>query len=184
MLTQAVALYLVMSAVNWVGTYVRVRIMAVTGQNIIYDLRMQLFDHLQELSLGFYSRYAVGRLMSRVINDIGVLRDMITWAVVAVFRDVFDLFGTLFAMLVLNWQLSLVTFLVLPLMAVATEIFRRRMRGIYRKVRSGVGWVNAVLNENIVGVRVVQSFSREDYTIASLARTSTGICCARRISPR
>ncbi len=163
MLTQAVALYLLSSGLSWVGTYVRVRIMAVTGQNIIYDLRMELFNHLQELSLGFYSRYAVGRLMSRVINDIGVLRDMITWAVVAVFRDVFDLFGTLFAMLVLNWQLSLVTFLVLPLMAVATEVFRRRMRETYRRVRSGVGWVNAVLNENIVGVRVVQSFSREDH---------------------
>jgi ATP-binding cassette subfamily B protein len=65
-------------------------------------------------------------------------------------------------MFALNWQLSLLSFLVLPLMAVATEIFRRRARESYRKVRSAVGWVNAVLNENIVGVRVVQSFSRED----------------------
>ncbi len=174
MLTQAVVLYLVSSGISWVGTYARVRIMAITGQSIIYDLRMELFDHLQELSLGFYSRYAVGRLMSRVINDIGVLRDMITWAVVAVFRDVFDLFGTLFAMLVLNWQLSVVTFLVLPIMAVATEIFRRRMRETWRRVRSGVGWVNAVLNENIVGVRVVQSFSREDYNYTVFTQDVNG----------
>ena len=163
MLTQAIVLYLVAAGVSWVGTYMRVCTMAYTGQSIILDLRRELFDHLQALSLGFYSRYAVGRLMSRVMNDVGVLREMITWAVVAVFRDIFDLFGTLLAMLFLNWQLSLVTFIVLPIMAVATEIFRRRMRETYRKVRSAVGWVNAVLNENIVGVRVVQSFSREDY---------------------
>ncbi len=163
MLTQAILFYLVASVVMWVGSYLRVRIMAHVGQGIILDLRRELFHHLQDLSLGFYSRYAVGRLISRVINDVGVIRDMITWAVVAVFRDFFDLFGTLVAMLLLNWQLSLVTFAVLPIMAVATEIFRRRMREIYRQVRSAVGWVNAVLNENIVGVRVVQSFSREDY---------------------
>lgn len=160
-LTQAILLYLVFSATMWVGTYVRVRIMAYTGQGIILDLRRQLFDHLQALSLGFYSRYAVGRLMSRVINDVGVLREMITWSLLAVFRDVFDLFGTVCVMLLLNWQLSLVAFAVLPIMGLATEIFRRRMRETYRQVRSAVGWVNAVLNENIVGVRVVQSFSRQ-----------------------
>jgi ATP-binding cassette subfamily B protein/subfamily B ATP-binding cassette protein MsbA len=163
MLAQTVLLYLVASVVSWVGTYVRVRIMAVTGQSIILDLRRELFDHLQALSLGFYSRYAVGRLMSRVINDVGVLRDMITWAVLAVFRDFFDLGGVLLAMFLLNWELSLVTLLVLPLMVVATEIFRRRIREIYRLVRAAIGRVNAVLNENIVGVRVVQSFSRENH---------------------
>jgi ABC-type multidrug transport system fused ATPase/permease subunit len=117
-------------------------------------MRRQLFDHLQTLSLGFFSRYAVGRLISRVINDVGVLREMITWAVLAVFRDLFDLVGTSFAMVLLNWQLTLLSFLVLPLMGVATANFRRRARESYRRVRSAVGWVNAVLNENIVGVRV------------------------------
>jgi ATP-binding cassette, subfamily B, multidrug efflux pump len=162
-LAQVVALYLLAACVQWVGTFLRVRIMAVFGQSIIFDMRRQLFDHLQTLSLGFFSRYAVGRLISRVINDVGVLREMITWAVLAVFRDIFDLVGTTFAMALLNWQLTLLSFLVLPLMGVATEMFRRRARESYRRVRSAVGWVNAVLNENIVGVRVVQSFSREDY---------------------
>lgn len=151
------------AVVLWVGTYLRVRIMSLTGQNIIYDLREQIFDHLQTLSLGFYSRYAVGRLVSRMVNDVTVLREMIVWAIIAVVRDLFDLVGISLAMLTLNWQLSLLAFLVLPLMAVATELFRRRARESYRQVRSAVGWVNAVLNENIVGVRVVQSFSREDY---------------------
>ena len=173
-LQQAVALYLLAAVAFWVGTFLRVRIMAVTGQSIIYDMRRELFDHLQSLSLGFFSRYAVGRLISRVINDVGVLRELITWAVIAVFRDFFDIFGTTIAMLALNWQLTLLSFLVLPLMFVATEIFRRRARESYRNVRSAVGWVNAVLNENIVGVRVVQSFSREDYNHEIFAREVNG----------
>ena len=174
MLAQVVALYLVAAGVQWIGTYLRIRIMAVVGQSIIFDMRQQLFDHLQALSLGFFSRYAVGRLISRVMNDVGVLREMITWAIIAVFRDAFDLFGTTVAMLVLNWQLTLLTFLVLPLMAVATEMFRRRARESYRRVRSAIGWVNAVLNENIVGVRVVQSFSREDYNYRVFADVVNG----------
>jgi ATP-binding cassette subfamily B protein/subfamily B ATP-binding cassette protein MsbA len=161
-LGQAVIGYVMAAVVFWVGTYIRVRIMAVTGQNIIYDLRRQMFDYLQRLSLGFFSRYAVGRLISRMVNDVTVLREMIVWGVIAVARDFFDLAGIAIAMFLLHWQLSVLSFLVLPLMFVATEIFRRRARESYRHVRSAVGWVNAVLNENIVGVRVVQSFSRED----------------------
>jgi ABC-type multidrug transport system fused ATPase/permease subunit len=120
-LAQVVLLYMGAACVQWIGTYLRVRIMAVVGQSIIFDMRRQLFDHLQTLSLGFFSRYAVGRLISRVINDVGVLREMITWAVLAVFRDLFDLVGTSFAMVLLNWQLTLLSFLVLPLMGVARQ---------------------------------------------------------------
>src|SRR5579859_6656474 len=162
-LGEAILAYAASAVVLLFGTYLRVRVMSVTGQNIIYDMREQLFDHLQALSLGFYSRYAVGRLVSRMVNDVTVIREMIVWAIIAVVRDLFDLVGIGLAMLVLNWQLSLLAFAVLPLMAVATELFRRRARDSYRQVRSAVGWVNAVLNENIVGVRVVQSFSREEH---------------------
>jgi len=173
-LLKAVLLYLLASGVMWIGTFLRVRIMAVTGQSIIYDLRRQLFDHLQALSLGFFSRYAVGRLVSRMVNDVSVLREMIVWAVIAVVRDFFDLIGITLAMFALNWQLSLLSFLVLPLIAVATEIFRRRARESYRRVRSAVGWVNAVLSENIQGVRVVQSFSREDHNLRVFADEVNG----------
>ena len=173
-LSQAVLGYLLAAAVMWLGTYLRVRIMAVTGQNVIFDLRRQMFDHLQALSLGFYSRYAVGRLVSRMVNDVSVLREMIVWAMLGVIRDFFDLAGITIAMLALHWQLSLLSFLVLPLMIIATEIFRRRARDSYRQVRSAVGWVNAVLNENIVGVRVVQSFSREDHNFRVFAEDVNG----------
>jgi ATP-binding cassette subfamily B protein/subfamily B ATP-binding cassette protein MsbA len=171
---QAVGLYLLSAAVFWVGTFFRVRIMAQTGQSIVYDLRKQLFDHLQMLSLGFFSRYAVGRLVSRIVNDVTVVREMVVWAMLAVARSLVDLIGIVIAMFALNWQLSLLSFLVLPLMAVATEIFRRRARESYRQVRSAVGWVNAVLNENIVGVRVVQSFSREDHNLRVFSQDVNG----------
>lgn len=173
-LGRAMAWYLVTAVVFWAGTYTRIWIMARTGQDVIYDLRHQLFDHLQTLSLGFFSRYAVGRLVSRMVNDISVIREMIVWAIIAVARDFVDLFGITIAMFVLNWQLSLLSFLVLPLMAVATEVFRRRARASYRKVRSAIGWVNAVLSENIMGVRVVQSFSREDHNYRVFADDVNG----------
>ncbi len=173
-LARAVGLYLLAGGVMWIVTYFRVKIMAVTGQSIIFDLRRELFDHLQVLSLGFFSRFAVGRLISRVVNDVSVLREMITWAIIDIFRSAFDLIGITLAMFFLNWQLSLLAFLVLPFMAVATEIFRRRARQSYRKVRAAIGWVNAVLNENIVGVRVVQSFSREDHNYRVFAEEVNG----------
>ncbi len=173
-LSQAILLYLLSAGVFWVGTYLRIRIMAYTGQEVIYDLRREIFDHLQALSLGFFSRYAVGRLVSRMVNDVSVIREMIVWAIIAVARDFFDLAGITLAMLLLNWQLSLLSFLVLPLMAVATAIFRRRARESYRQVRSAIGWVNAVLNENIVGVRVVQSFSREAHNFKVFAEDVNG----------
>ncbi len=171
---QAVLLYLLAGGVFWIGTYVRVKIMARAGQDVVYDLRRTLFDHMQRLSLGFFGRYAVGRLVSRVVNDVSVVREMVVWALVAVARDFIDLFGIVAAMLLLNWRLSLLSFTVLPLMAIATELFRRRARESYRRVRSAVGWVNATLNENIVGVRVVQSFGREDYNLAVFKRDVNG----------
>ncbi len=173
-LGQAIAWYLVAAGVFWAGTYTRIWIMARTGQDVIYDLRRQLFDHLQTLSLGFFSRYAVGRLVSRMVNDVSVIREMIVWAVIAIARDFVDLIGITVAMFILNWQLSLLSLLVLPLMAVATEIFRRRARASYRQVRSAIGWVNAVLSENIMGVRVVQSFSREDHNFRVFADDVNG----------
>ena len=164
-LAQAVLLYLLSALVFWVGTYSRIRIMSTTGQGFIFDLRRELFDHLQALSMSFYNRYAVGRLVSRVVNDVSVIREMVVWALVAVARSFVDLAGITLAMLLLNWRLALYSFAVLPLMVLATEVFRRLARDSYRAVRSAVSWVNAVLNENIVGVRVVQSFSREDYNL-------------------
>ena len=160
-LGQTVLLYLVAAVLQWVCTYFRVRQMAYVAQAVIYDLRKALFEHLQKLSLSFYSRYSVGRVITRVINDVEVLRDFLTWAILAIARDIFTLTGIIIAMLAMNVRLSLITFTVLPLMALATVIFRRAARRNYRKVRAAISWVNSVLAENINGVRVVQAFSRQ-----------------------
>jgi ATP-binding cassette subfamily B protein/subfamily B ATP-binding cassette protein MsbA len=154
--------YLLVNAAWWLATRARIRTMAVAGHSIIFTLRAELFDHLQQLALGFFSRHAVGRLISRVVNDVGVMRQMVTWALVAVARDVLHLLGLVVAMVALDWRLSLLTFLVLPLMGVATAIWRQRARDAYRWTRRAQARVTGTLAENIAGVRVVQSFSREE----------------------
>jgi ATP-binding cassette subfamily B protein/subfamily B ATP-binding cassette protein MsbA len=153
--------YLAVSVIQWVGTYYRVNIMAWVGQSIIYDLRKKLFTHLQELSLGFYSHYSVGRVITRAINDVETLRDFLTWAVLAIARDVFTLALIILVMLDMNLRLALLTFSVLPIMVLITILFRRASRTAYRKVRAAISWVNSVLAENVNGVRVVQAFSRQ-----------------------
>ena len=117
----------------------------------------------QKLSLSFYNRYSVGRVITRVINDVGTLREFVTWAVLAIVRNSLAIIGTLIAMLSLNARLSLLTFTVLPLMILATLLFRRAARRNYRKVRAAVSWTNSVLAENVNGVRVVQAFSRQSH---------------------
>ncbi|HEY5269417.1 MAG TPA: ABC transporter ATP-binding protein, partial [Anaerolineales bacterium] len=153
--------YLAVSVVQWIGTYYRVNIMAWVGQSLIYDLRKKLFTHLQELSLGFYSRYSVGRVITRAINDVETLRDFLTWALLAIARDVFTLALIIFVMLDMDLHLALLTFSVLPIMVFITILFRRASRAAYRKVRAAISWVNSVLAENVNGVRVVQAFSRQ-----------------------
>jgi ATP-binding cassette subfamily B multidrug efflux pump len=153
--------FLLASVLQWIFTYFRVNIMARVGQAIIYDLRKRLFAHLQELSLGFYSRYSVGRVITRAINDVETLRDFLTWALLAIARDIFTLGLIIFMMMEMDVRLALLTFSVLPLMVVITIFLRRSSRSAYRKVRAAISWVNSVLAENVNGVRVVQAFSRQ-----------------------
>lgn len=155
--------YLAVACIQLVTNFFRVRIMSRVGQHVLYDVRMAMFHHLQKLSLSFYNRYSVGRVITRVINDVGTLREFITWAVLAIVRNLLGIIGTLLAMLTLNLRLSLLTFAVLPLMVWATVAFRKAARQNYRKVRAAVSWTNSVLAENVNGVRVVQAFSRQEH---------------------
>lgn len=161
-LRNIVLAYLVVSVVQLVTNFYRVRIMSRVGQHVLYDVRTAMFEHLQNLSLSFYNRYSVGRVITRVINDVGTLREFITWAVLAIVRNLLGIIGTLVAMLALDVKLSLLTFTVLPFMVLATVIFRKAARQSYRKVRAAVSWTNSVLAENVNGVRVVQAFSRQE----------------------
>jgi len=162
-LKNIVLIYLVVACIQLVTNFFRVRIMSRVGQHVLYDVRMTMFHHLQKLSLSFYNRYSVGRVITRVINDVGTLREFITWAVLAIVRNLLGIIGTLLAMFALNLELSLLTFAVLPLMVWATVAFRKAARQNYRKVRAAVSWTNSVLAENVNGVRVVQAFSRQEH---------------------
>ena len=155
--------YLGVSIIQLVTNFFRVRIMSRVGQHVLYDVRTAMFDHLQKLSLSFYNRYSVGRVITRVVNDVGTLREFVTWAVLAIVRNSLAIIGTLIAMLTLNFRLSLITFTVLPIMILATILFRKAARRNYRKVRAAVSWTNSVLAENVNGVRVVQAFSRQSH---------------------
>ncbi len=161
LLRYTILAYLAVSILQWIGTYYRVNIMAWVGQSVIYDLRKKIFAHLQDLSLGFYSRYSVGRVITRAVNDVETLRDFMTWALLAIARDIFTLALIIIVMLDMDVRLALLTFSVLPIMILITILFRRASRAAYRKVRAAISWVNSVLAENVNGVRVVQAFSRQ-----------------------
>jgi ATP-binding cassette, subfamily B, multidrug efflux pump len=154
-------LYLGVLGGTFLLEYVQTWLMQMTGQRIMYDLRMEMYAHLQRLDLKFYDRNPVGRLMTRVTSDVDVLNDLFTAGVVAVFGDIFTLAGIMIVMLSMNWKVALASFLVLPLIAVVTQWFRRNVRESYRVVRAWVARINAFLQENVTGMATVQLFRRE-----------------------
>jgi ATP-binding cassette subfamily B protein len=131
------------------------------GQRIMYDLRVEVFAQLQRLSLRFFDRNPVGRLMTRVTNDVEALNEAFSSGIVTVFGDVFTLVFILAAMVKLDWRLALVTFAVLPFVAVAAFVFRGLIRRAFREIRVKLARINAYLAEHLSGVRVVQLFGRE-----------------------
>jgi len=147
--------------VAFVAEYTQTWTMQLTGQRIMFDLRMAIYGHLQRLDLAFYDRNPVGRLMTRVTSDVDVLNDLFTSGVVTVFGDVFALVGIMIMMLWMNWRLALVAFAVLPLVLLVTQWFRRNVRDSYRVVRGWIARINAFLQENITGMTTVQLFGRE-----------------------
>ncbi|WP_420641574.1 ABC transporter ATP-binding protein [Candidatus Leptofilum sp.] len=154
-------LFIAAAVGEWITNRFRIAIMAYVGTKVVADYRSELFRHLHTLSLNFHNNYSVGRLMSRLISDVGVLQDFITWSITGLFRSFFTLTGIIIAMLVLNWRLALVTFAVLPLMIILTNYWRVRVRGAYRATRQRLALINGYLNESISGIRVTKSFIRE-----------------------
>ena len=136
--------------------------MQMIGQRIMFDMRMQIYTHLQRLDLSFYDRNPVGRLMTRVTTDVDVINDLFTSGVVAAFGDLFMLVGIMVTLLWMDWRLALIAFSVLPLILVLAQWFRRNVRESYRKVRLRIARINAFLNEHINGMATVQLFRREE----------------------
>jgi ATP-binding cassette subfamily B protein len=132
-----------------------------TGQKVMFDLRSQIFRHLQHMHIGFFDKNPVGRLVTRVTTDIDALNEMFTAGVVSIFEDVFVLAGILAIMLQMNWKLALITFAVLPLIFWATIMFRDKVRDSYRRIRVAIARINAYLQEHVSGMIVLQLFNRE-----------------------
>ncbi len=142
--------------------YTQAIVMQAMGQYIMYDLRKQVFAHLQRLQVQFYDRNPVGRLMTRLTTDVDALNEMFTAGVIAVFGDVAMIFYIVIFMFQVNWRLALVSFAILPLLAVLTVWFRLGARSSFREVRVRIARINAFLQEHITGMPVVQLFNREE----------------------
>jgi ATP-binding cassette subfamily B protein len=134
---------------------------ALLGQRVMRDLRHQLFDHVQRLSIGFYDRTPVGRLVTRVTSDVESLNELFTAGVVAGLGDVFTLLAIAVMMIVTDWRLAIAAFAVIPLVYLTSHLFQRRVRVAYRDIRARLARINASLQERITGMRVVQLFGRE-----------------------
>ncbi len=160
-ITQIAALYLLTLVASFGVEFVQTYAMQLAGQNVMYDLRMQIFRHLQGLHVGFFDRNPVGRLVTRLTSDVDALNEMFASGVIAIFGDFFTLLVILAVMLSLNAPLALLTFAVLPLIALATALFRRRVRDSYRRIRTAVARINSYLQEHITGMAVLQLFNRE-----------------------
>ena len=141
--------------------YLQTWVLNMTGQRIMFDMRSQIYEHLQRLDMRFFDRNPVGRLMTRVTTDVDVLNDMFTAGVVSIFGDVFTLLGIMIVLISMDWRLALVAFAVLPLIVVVTQWFRRNVRDLYRTVRTWIARINAFLQEHITGMSTVQLFRRE-----------------------
>ena len=149
---------LVQFGVSFAQTY----LMNWTGQKIMYDLRMEIFAHIQKLHMAYFDRNPVGRLITRMTTDVDVLNELFTAGVVSIFGDIFTLSGIVLVMLWLDWRLALVCFSVIPLLFIAALVFKIKVRGSYRWVRRSVARINAFLQENITGMSVVQIFVQEN----------------------
>ncbi len=160
-IAQISAIYLGLLIFSFLLEFLQTYFMQWIGQKIMFDLRSQIFRHLQRMHVAFYDKNPVGRLVTRVTTDVDALNEMFTSGVVSIFEDFFVLAGILGIMLCMNWKLALITFAVLPLIVLATKVFRDKVRDSYRRIRVAIARINAYLQEHVSGMVVLQLFNRE-----------------------
>jgi len=154
-------LFLGLMVVRGVVQYLNTYLTQWIGQQTILDLRMEVFEHLQRLGIRFFDRNPIGRLITRVTNDIEVLNEMFSSGIVMVFSDVFTIIGILYFMFTMNWELALISLSVLPFLFYGTFLFRKKARESYREVRLQIARINTFMQEHITGMTVDQVFNRE-----------------------
>ena len=160
-IAQIAGIYVGLLIFSFLLEFLQTYFMQWTGQKVMFDLRKQIFRHLQRLHVAFFDKNPVGRLVTRVTTDVDALNEMFTSGVVSIFEDLFVLFGILGVMLCMNWKLALITFAVLPFIVYSTKIFRDRVRDSYRRIRVAIARINSYLQEHISGMVVLQLFNRE-----------------------
>ena len=155
------SVYLLILLIGLALRYLHVLMLSIIGQRIMFDMRSQMFEHLQRLSLSFFDHNPVGRLMTRLTNDVDSLNEMFTSGAISIFGDVLTILGITVLLLVINWQLALVTFIVMPPLFWIASYFRVAMRDNFRAIRVRLARINAYIAENIGGMYIVQLFNRE-----------------------
>ena len=161
-IAEIAGMYVGLIVFSFLLDYLQTYFMQWAGQMVMFDLRKQIFRHLQHMHIGFYDKNPVGRLVTRVTSDVDALNEMFTSGVVSIFEDVFVLAGITAIMLCMNWKLALITLAVLPLIAYATKIFRDKVRDSYRRIRTAIARINAYMQEHVSGMVVLQLFNREE----------------------
>jgi ATP-binding cassette subfamily B protein len=160
-IAQVGAMYLGLLVASFVFEFLQTYFMQWTGQKAMFDLRAEIFRHLQRMHVAFFDKNPVGRLVTRTTTDVDALNEMFTAGVVSIFEDIFVLAGILGIMLYMDWKLALVTFSVLPFIFIGTKIFRDKVRDSYRRIRVAIAKINSYLQEHVTGIVVLQLFNRE-----------------------
>ena len=160
-MAQIAGIYAGLHIFSFLLEFLQTYFMQWTGQKVMFDLRSQIFRHLQFMHVAFFDKNPVGRLVTRITTDVDALNEMFTAGVVSIFEDVFVLAGILAIMLAMNWKLALITFTVLPFIFWATLIFRDKVRDSYRRIRVAIARINSYLQEHVSGMVVLQLFNRE-----------------------
>ncbi len=160
-IAQISGLFLAVLLLGFLFEFTQTYMMQWTGQKVMFDLRSQIYRHLQRMDISFFDKNPVGRLVTRVTTDVDALNDMFTSGVVSIVEDVFVLAAILGIMLKENWRLSLIAFIVLPIIIVATQVFRKAVRDSYRRIRVAIARINSFLQEHVSGIVPLQLFNRE-----------------------
>ena len=157
------AIYFAVLIFSFIFQFFQTYLMQYIGQKVMFDLRSQVFSHLHKMSFSYFDKNPIGKMITRVVNDVEVLNEMLTSGLILIFSDLFTLFGIFFVMLYLDWKITLVVCIVFPLLAIATRIYRIRARDALRKNRAHVSELNSYTEENLSGMDTVQCFNSEKH---------------------
>jgi ATP-binding cassette, subfamily B, multidrug efflux pump len=161
-ITELAGLYLCAQLSCYLFQFIQTYLMQWTGQKLMFDMRRDIFRHMQRMHIGFFDTHPVGRLVTRLTSDVDAINEMFTAGVLAIVDDFFNLVVMAVVMLTINWRLALIAFAVLPLILVVTRLFRDSVRESFRRVRSAIARINSFTQEHVSGMSVVQLFNREE----------------------